>query len=232
VSSYATESKEPVTLVSALSPPYVYYTENGELQGIIVDMVKMMNEVSDYEVILYHVPPPRIYLELADGYADLSILPPGENADAVADRIVEVSRASVVLAALNENKDKLSTLADLSRKRVGYVKGINYGALFDNIPNVYEVPLLSTDVGIEMLLKNRIDFILSSERTLAYHLQVQRFSNNVAMAYELSKVPAYLYTSKKSKHNAELKSHFSEIISQLIASNKWQEIYQHLALPK
>ncbi len=229
---YASEKQQEIKLVSALSPPYVYYSKEGELKGIIVDMVKMINESSDYNVSLYHVPPPRIYLELMDGYADLSILPPGPNADAVAERAIEVSRASIVLASLLENKDKVQTLMDLSRKRVGYVKGINYGLLFDNIPDVYQAPLLSTDVGVEMLLLERIDFIMSSERTLAYHLKAQESKGQVAMAYELRKVPAYLYVSKKSPKKEELKGHLSNTINQLIAKNEWQNTYKHLAVSR
>lgn len=229
---HALDNEKRVTFVSSLSPPYVYYSDDGELSGIVVEMVKMMDEASEFSINLYHVPTLRVYLELAEGNADLSILPPGTNVDTIAERVVEVSRASTVLASLNKNKDRLNTLADLSRMRVGYVKGINYGSLFENIPNIDEVPLLSTDIGVEMLSRGRVDFILSSERTLAYHLQDKRFSDSIAMAYRVGEVPAYLYVSKKSAYRKELKSQLSKVINQLIANRKWQETYEHLVLPE
>jgi ABC-type amino acid transport substrate-binding protein len=232
MSSAKTTLPNKVSFVVMNATPYGFYDDDKQPAGIVVDIAKLISARAGLEFDIYLVPTLRIYKELDNGTTDLSMLPTGDAIDNIADRVAVISRMSSVVSTLKSNNMPVHSLNDLAGKRVGYVGGINYHESFKVHKSLIKVPMLTTQTGIEMLLRERIDYLISSERTLAYQLTSKRISDSVKFAYELSSTETYLYVSKKSPSRDALMSLLPEVVAQLHSENKIEAILRRPKLSK
>lgn len=229
--SHATNgNSDQLAFVIAQSVPYAFYDVDNNQAGIVVEMAKLLREQTGIKLDIYFAPPLRVYKELANGNAELSVLPVGNRANQVAVPIAKMSESAIVFATLQDNPIRVESLEGLTGKRVAYVKGIPYGPVFKSADNLIKIPALSTEIAIEMLLKRRVELVVSSERTLAYHLITKNIQDKVVFAFELDRKSAYLYVSKASPRKDELTRIFSRTIADLHSKKRIQAIYSHLKL--
>lgn len=227
---YVLATTNPINFAIGISAPYAYKGEDNRNMGTLVDIGELLSLESGVRFDIYLVPTVRILTELKSGSADFAIMPSSNALDEVAERVAKISDARIVMIVNKNSAVAELPITNITNQRVGHIRGVFYEQLFTEFNLSNRVPLLTVESGIEMLLKGRLDYLVSLERTLAYHLKNKDIDENVEVVSTLREIATYLYVSKKMPGRAKVKQEFNKIIRRLHQQRRIEAIYRHLNL--
>ncbi len=193
VSSSVTAQTPPLQVLLADVWPWSYRDESRELQGLLVDLFRALEQETGLTMELRLYPHQRVMLELSRGNGDLSILFANPAVDRFADRSAAVVRSRFFLLAHPSFTGELN-LKNLPGKPVGYMRGNYYGKDFETDHSIIKIPITSLEQGVMMLHAGRLTAMISSEQLIYYTLKEMAIPE-VEWRTELhsEKQMAYLY---------------------------------------
>ena len=153
------------------APPYSYTDQQGESQGLVLDIVTKLLESSNHDFKIKPVPCPfsRCVRMLSQGQVDimggLIKTKHREKTMAFVNPPYMVLSSSFVFYA-NKNSDiEVDNFAQLHGKRIAVMRGGAYFKEFDDDKTLNKVLVNSEHIAFDLLLKRRVDLVLSVEDT-------------------------------------------------------------------
>ncbi len=216
-------------LVTFEYPPYEY-TENGEVKGMAVDIVRAAFKGMNHEVTIEVYPWPRAQMLFERGEVD-GIFTFFQNDERQAFTLYSkevVVNQTISLWVLKKSPIEFNgDLTRLQPYRFGITPKTSYGERFDTAIR-YELlrtePAASIESNILKLLKGRIDIWVSNRDGALHELKRLGLSHLVReLKHPIQVVPAYVGFSKLRKHTA-LRDRFDEAVAALKQSGAFDAI--------
>ncbi|ALO43675.1 substrate-binding periplasmic protein [Pseudoalteromonas phenolica] len=153
------------------APPFSEIDHHGESQGLIIDILSELLKETHPNYKIKPVPCPfsRCVRMLAQGQVDVmgGLIKTNrrEQTMAFVQPPYMVLSSSFVFYA-NKNSDiEVNNFDELTGKRIAVMRGAAYYKAFDEDKTLNRVPVNSEHVAFDLLLKGRVDLVLSVEET-------------------------------------------------------------------
>lgn len=200
----AAVSAESYNFVTFQYPPLEYSTDDGEADGIAVEIVTQVMHALSHDVAITVYPWTRALKMVRTGKAD-AIFTAYKNTDR--EKFLDFSRQILFPQVIYFYKNRKSTvefsgnLAFLKAKRIGVVSTISYGVLFDQFkPNFILDKAHKLEHNFQKLLLNRVDLVPSDVYVAEYTLQRMNIGDKIVrLPHKIESVPSYIAFSKRKK---------------------------------
>lgn len=223
-------SAETLKLVTLDYPPYEF-KRGDRVLGIAVEMVREGFHRLGHEVEIAVYPWPRALEAVKEGEADavFTAFRTEERFDYLdycAEVLIQQTTSLFVRAGsdIQFNGD-LSTLGDY---RIGVVRGVSYGSIFDTAVQSGVLTLLDESVtgqqNMSKLLVGRFDILVSNRYGAWDILKKMRKQEMVReLKPVIQHVPSYLAFSKARQHTG-LRDRFDAVLREMKEDGSWQGI--------
>lgn len=186
-----------ITIATVHTSNRGFVDKNGVTKGSSYDIV---NHIATTAGLTYDnnlVPFGRILSDLESGQVDLALLVPNETVNKVAIPIIYIQDVRFIV--VGKVGTKLNSLDDIENKIVGYLRqSPSADALIGHL-NIKKVDASMYTHMIEMLMRNRIDFVFGAESSIYWALQELNYSpNQLGTPLVLHKSEMHLVYSKRS----------------------------------
>ena len=161
---------QPLTILLADVWPWAYETEHGMTQGLLVDLVRQLENSSGQALRIRLLPHQRLVFDFARHQGDLCILFANPEVDNFAERVAPVLSTSFVLVAPRSRQTPLNLKA-LAGESVGYIRGTFYGDEFAADQSIRKVPVHNLEQAVMMLKRGRLQALISSAPVFYHTLQ-------------------------------------------------------------
>lgn len=213
---------EKMTFASPENIPPKVFTENGQLKGTYVDIIRAVCKRMNIEPVFVQYPWARAMIMAKNGKVD-AIFPPFQTPERMEFLYfppTPVSHTRNSIFARKVLEIKINKLKDLTRYIVGINDQYSYGPEFDSIKDKLNLDLSKTEeMQINKLAhpgQRRMDVAAASEDAFLYLAQKLKFKNEFEVVYVLSETPAYVAFSKASgEKNKNLALEFGRVFRQL-----------------
>lgn len=216
-------------LVTLEYPPYEY-SENGQIKGIAVEILKETFKIMGHEVNIEIWPWARSIEMVKNGEADgiFTFFKSSER-----EGFVHFSKEMIVNQKISlwvKKGSKIEFNGDLSslhKFSFGVVRKTSYGDKFDNAVKdgtlkVYEA--YTIEECIKQLVNNRIDIWVSNNDGALFELKKYGLNSDVKkLMPPIQDTPSYVAFSKKRNHEV-LRNDFDKALAKLKKSGKYDEI--------
>ncbi|WP_419811946.1 substrate-binding periplasmic protein [Bacterioplanoides sp.] len=143
---------------------------------------------------------------------------------------------SMTLFAHAEREVHFSKLADLSKYRIGMLRGANISPEFHRTPNLQLVPLNSVQQGVKLTYHQRIDGFITGEKAIRFAMyQLQPQLPDITTRLKpvkpvIHQNELFVGFNKLRAENREWRQRFNQALKMLINSGRYQQILeeQHL----
>ncbi len=168
---------QPLTVVTTVDPPLVYYDEEGKLTGATVELIREVAHRLKREVSIDLVPWKRALYFVENGEKD-SICCAGINEERLKYLYfpsLNITSEENVFFIKKGRKIRIDEeFKNLSNIKIGVLLGYLYGSLQDAIDNkrfesVQKLPTI--DQNIKMLLAERTDVFIGNKIVVIYNLK-------------------------------------------------------------
>jgi len=204
------------------------YTENGEIKGFSVDVLNYFEAHSNYEFEFIILPWPRAVHSVSQGEVDLLLTFFRNEEREKIYHFIEPSYGFEVnqLFALEKNNFEFNgQLEQLKPFSIGTIREYSYGEAFDQANYLKKFPVLTEEILLKLLLRERIDIAISNPLYFKRMMSKLNVSSKVkALTPYVALTPVYMVLSKKRKDAIEIKSVLGNITDQLKASPYYQEL--------
>ncbi len=179
--------------------PWGYLNDKNQPDGLLTKLAEALEKETNIHIDNQIRPYPRVIHEVKMGTTDFAVMFNSPQSRAIGISVGHVVNPKIVLTALVDS-EKITDLAQLKGKAVGYLRGSKYGAVFDN-NELNKVPLGSMEQGIKMLLTHRIYAMVGTEHSFYFTLKKLKISTDKVRAiFTVNETSGDLYFAKKSKN--------------------------------
>ncbi|WP_171044184.1 substrate-binding periplasmic protein [Pseudoalteromonas aurantia] len=198
--AYADHDKVYVAIDHA--PPYSVITDEGDVSGLIIDILTQLQPYTKKGYKIEPVPCPfsRCMRMLIQGEVDvlggLIRTPERERMMQFVSPPYMALPSSFVFYAKQSSDIEVNTYADLKNKRIAVMRGGVYFTQFNEDRSLNKVAVPSERVAVDLLLKGRVDLVIAIEETAEVAMSALE-----QPASKLKKV-AYRYTNTIYGHMA------------------------------
>jgi len=222
---------ESLRLVTFEYPPYEY-TQNGEVKGIAIDIIKFifkeMNQPITIEVITWQ----KAIYNIKEGHSD-AIFTFYKNSER--EKLLDYSEVLIpqsisLFVRKNSPITYNGNLNELSRLKIGVVKKVSYGKLFDDAMknNVFKrtTSVNLVEHNFQKLFNRRVDVVPSNKYVGLYILKKLGKSDEVKeLPNILETVSSHIAFSKKRKLSS-LRDKFDVILRRIKTDGTYIEIIE------
>jgi len=219
-------------LVTFEYPPYEY-TKNRKVEGIAVDIIKLIFKKMNQPINIEILPWPKAISYIKNGKKD-AIFTAFKNQRR--EKFADYSQALIPqVVSLFVKKDSSvsynGNLYKLSKYSLGVVKKVSYGKLLDNAisTNAFRRVDIVNDgaYNFRRLLNGRVD-IVASNRDGALHIlnQMDKVDEIVELSPKLQMVPSYMAFSKK-RNLTHIRDKFDSILKRIKKDGTYSEILNY-----
>lgn len=189
------------------SPPYREVADDGTLRGMDLEIMTLLAERMQFELKPIRCPLSRCLVMLEKGELDLAtgLLKTAERAQYVDYIEPPYYRTSTAYSFYRraDNPLVVNNFNDLHGKSIALIRGGKYFPEFDNDSSLTKIPMLSEVEQIKILLKGRVDLMITVNSTM--HLSLERMGvvDQVSQVnyQEQQVINAYMALSKKTLIN-------------------------------
>ncbi|MCL7945074.1 transporter substrate-binding domain-containing protein [Marinobacter sp. ATCH36] len=211
--------------------PWAYETDDGELQGSLIEVAERLSELTGIPVQPRLRPLRRAIVELQEGAVNFSILFQSPVLDIEAVNVSPVIQVNILLAAMAESDYPL-TLRDLKGKRVAYIRGTYLGESFEGDTDVVKVPVNAISQAVDLLTLGRISAILASDHNIYRTLSSRNLDRDMLRTSQhVPGMKGTLYMSRVASR-PEVARKFSAAIKQMEAGGELHRIFYGKAASK
>ncbi|MEK0161794.1 transporter substrate-binding domain-containing protein [Pseudoalteromonas piscicida] len=160
------------------APPYSIIKDNGEVQGLILDILETVQaQVGvNYQINTIPCPFSRCMRMIAQGEVDvmggLIRTPQREKLINFVEPAYMALTSSFVFYAKQDSDIRVEQYTDLYTKRIAVVRGGVFYPRFDEDRQLNKVPVFSEQVAFDLLLKGRVDLVIAVEDTAEVAMEV------------------------------------------------------------
>lgn len=219
-----------IRLVTLEYPPYEY-TENGELKGLAVEVIKRTFKEMNQPITIEVLPWARAMRYIKDGSRDAvftAFKNPQRERFADFSNQVLMEQAVSLFVRQDSSIEYDGDLRKLNKHSLGVVRKISYGLKLDNAIKqkvfwrVEEANEGTQNFGL--LLNNRVDMVASTKFG-GYHIlkKLNRANEVKELPVSIEKLPSYIAFSKVRKLTA-LRDQFDQALAELKRSGEYQQI--------
>jgi polar amino acid transport system substrate-binding protein len=221
-------------LVTFEYPPYEY-TENGEVKGMAVDIVRAAFKLMNHEVSIEVFPWPRCQMLFERGEVDgiFTFFQTDERqAFTLYSKEVVVTQTIALWARKGSSVEFNGDLTRLQAYNFGVTPRTSYGERFDTAMKyglLRTEPAYSIESNIRKLVKGRIDIWVSNRDGALHELRRLGLNDRVReLKHPIQVVPAYVGFSRLRNHTA-LRDAFDQAIIQLKQSGVYDSLVNKYA---
>ncbi|MBQ4846620.1 transporter substrate-binding domain-containing protein [Pseudoalteromonas sp. MMG013] len=184
------------------APPYSVITDEGDVSGLIIDILTQLQPYAERGYKIEPVPCPfsRCLRMLIQGEVDvlggLIRTPKRDNLIRFVTPAYMALPSSFVFYAKQSSSIVVNNYADLKNKRIAVMRGGVYFTKFNEDRSLNKVAVPSERVAVDLLLKGRVDLVIAVEDTAEVAMSVLEQPTS-----KLKKV-AYRYTNTIYGHMA------------------------------
>ncbi len=222
----------PIEFATFEQPPVIYH-QDGQLNGIAVDIVKAVFKKIGKPVNFTTYPFSRALKMVQENKAD-AIFAIVKNKSRAEDLIfsnqILLSQDAILLVNHDSDIHYNGKLASLSNFRFATLRSATYGKQWQNavankvINQVVE--LTSFRQSLLMLEKNRVDIVIGSHITLSQEIKNLNHQHKYrVLPPPLESVPTYIAFAK-TEQNYKLSAQFDQAIEALKQNGQYQQIIQ------
>lgn len=179
------------------------YLKNGQLKGIIPDLISEIQKESNIKITTQLLPYKRMISSLADGSIDFAIFFLSDASSLVSDKVVDLYDLDTV--AIARKGIYLRKKSDILKYQLVTPRGVKYNAdvLKDERVKMYRV--LDYNHGVHMLKENRADILIGPRKILNFQIRKLEIKNETfEKPFLLIKNTAWLQFSKVSSNDKKL----------------------------
>lgn len=213
--------------------PFGYRDTNGVPRGTIVDIAKLISTETGIPINIDLVPVSRVVREMKTGNADLTILLDRANSVDSIEQVGLVENTRTVLTRLRNDKAFDDSHLNEKKFSLGFVRGAFYGKEFDTFlenKKVLPIQLVNAQVGVDMLLRGRIDYLASLEISLAHALLSQVKNERIEPVKFFKAYNSALYISSRTKNKETVKDSLAKALVSLNEKGLIHPIHQNLKI--
>jgi len=223
-------SAKPLNLVTLEYPPYEY-TQNGEIKGMAVDIVKLIFKEMNQPITIEVLPWARAIRYIKEGKRD-AIFTAFKNSkrETFADYSTSVLMPQVVSLFVKKGSSIKyeGEFNEFSQYSIGVVRKVSYGKLLDEAlsNNIFKRVDAVNDgtQNFKRLLKGRIDIIASNKYGGMYILkQLGKLDEVTVLPEQLQAVSSYIAFSKK-RNLTHIRDKFDVILKRLKKDGTYSKI--------
>ena len=171
--------------------------DSGEDKGILVDLVKALEQRSELP-LEYHIRPlPRNILELRQGEADYSFMFEIPDAETFARPLNELMEVRILLIG-PVDAESVDSLADMDGANIGYIRGSWVGDFYAREEGIHAVPIRDFSHGLQLIARQRLEGIVIGEIALMSDYEPQAGDPPIRIMTELSRTKGLMYFSTAS----------------------------------
>ncbi len=215
-------------------PPIEYTREDGQVDGIAVEMVTSIMRRLGHSVNIRAYPWTRALAMVEEGKADaiFTVYRVSER-ETVLDYCNQVLLPQVVYFYKKEGSAIKfdGNIEELKGKRIGVVSTISYGSKFDESKIFLRVEKTSQlEHNLQKLLLGRIDLAISNGYTGEYTIRKLGLQGKIVrMPHEVEHVPSYIAFSKK-RNLTDLRNQFDQALFELKNSSEYSKVIKKFGL--
>lgn len=213
-------AEEVLRVAFSEHPPWKVLDENGEPDGIDIEMLRLLAARLDLKLEFVHFPFKRCLKMVEIGEIDVmtGVLHRPER-----DRLFHFiappykTTSNKAFFALKGRKPHLKEHEDLYSLHIGTGLGAKYHPAFDNDPLIKKYPTTTPGLTIRMLLAGRIHAFIMTEATGEYRIAKQGLSDRIVKLDYGYRDPqsVHMVLSKASPH-AERLPEFNQAMKELV----------------
>jgi len=191
------------------NPPYQYLSPSP--YGINIERLKILAKTLNKRLKFFEAPNlARCLVMLKNGQVDV-IAGLNKNSEREKFAFYAPYKIEEELVLISGIKFDVINYQSLQGKIIGVPRGTTYFEKFDKDKSLSKVPIQSVKIGVELLLKNRIDIILTTKPVATLLLNKSKYTQLKALAFDFPTLDkqSYFGFSKKNK----LKLTKEEIVS-------------------
>ncbi len=205
-------------------PPVFSTNEEGNPEGLLIDLAKMVIPKAGYRWAAHSRPTKRMANDIVNGDLDLwiglSTLPEFENTTYIGKPVVATIELNAYWLG---DKQPIRRKEDLSGKRIITLHGYSYGGWINYIQspinNVTECRSFTQSQAVNMLKFNRCDYLLNYSGPMKNKLKeipIKALKHN-----RISSLEARFVVSKKTKHAQQLLKALVTAYNELLSEGHW-----------
>ena len=230
VSINAAFAADAVKLVTLEYPPY-QYSDSGKVSGMVVDIVneafKRIGMGTDIGVNAW----PRSLGMVKDGNAD-AIFTAYKNDERVKfldySKTVLMPQEVVLFVSPDSEITFMGDLSQIKDARIGVVRGISYGSVFDKAKKQGLFSNLEESTNIDQNAKKfasgRFDIFISNKYSaLALFKSLNMLDKVKMLEAPVQSVPSYIAFSK-ANNLAELRDKFDDVLTQMMSDGTYDQL--------
>lgn len=202
--------------------PWAQVNDEGEANGLLVDLVERLEEVSGLTLSYQIRPYPRVQRELERGEADFTLMfgfPEMENELQPSGRVI--SLRTLVLGT--RDTPDIDSLQDLNGKKVGYIRGAYYSERHLSHELLEQVPVRDFSHGMELLEHGRIAAMVCDEVAVLSQYEPGK-APPLRILMELDRAEGHLLFSRNS-HKREALKKLSKALESLKTQGELDRIF-------
>ncbi|CCQ10235.1 extracellular solute-binding protein, family 3 [Pseudoalteromonas luteoviolacea B = ATCC 29581] len=187
-------AKHKVVIGVDHAPPYSYVEDDGQIKGLIVDIIRAMPVAQELEIETVACPFSRCVKMIAQGEIDImgGLINTKERQKVMA--FVEppymVLESSFVFYKQASSSLEVNNYEDLYNKRIAVIRSGVFFPRFDEDRELNKVPVNTEKIAIDLLLKDRVDLVIAVEETADHSMSILN-----QPSHQLEKV-RYRFTKK------------------------------------
>lgn len=217
-------------LLTLQYPPYEY-SENGEIKGIAVEIVREAFQRMEQPIQIKLYPWVRAIRMIEKGEAD-AIFTAYKNP--TREEFSDYSKGVLMpqTVSLFVRKDSPiefgGDLGELAEYHFGVVKGVSYGSIFDQTVKRGAIPKLDVaitgEINMLKLMKGRFDILVSNKYGALHILkQTGRLDHVRELSPEVQSVPSYITFSKK-RNLSSVRDEFDIVLEEMKQDGSYDQI--------
>lgn len=215
-------SAEPIRAVMFAGMPWVSLTENQQ-DGIVPKFWQKVIETSGLNIELQVQPYKRMIRSLESGAADVAIFFRSPLSEKIAEPVVEITYLPTVV--ISNHKGKHHSYDDLKKLKIAVKRGVAYQPDFDHDPSIEKVQTNGYGEAIGMMVRKRVDAVVGSQVSLAYHMASQKQDPmKYSYPYILKNNHVYLQIAKKSNLRVSDRQKLIEAVEKLVVEDTYQKL--------
>lgn len=164
------------------APPYTFVDSNQQASGLVLDIMRRIESEVGFELQVVSCPFPRCLKLAKEGKVDVigGLIKTPERSrylDFIEPAYMELNSSFVFYALKNKNL-AVNEYEQLSGKRIAVVRKAAHFERFDKDIMLNKIMVPSEKVGMDMLLKDRVDIVIGVEDTADHALRFLNQDSN------------------------------------------------------
>jgi PAS domain S-box-containing protein len=167
--------------ISPNQPPYQFIDEKGEVSGMFIDFLTIIEDRLDYKFKKIYEPDwTKLLTDAKEGRVDivLQIQETDERKNYLNFTPFLVSHKHVIVEKINNNRHDITSIADLKNKKIAVVNSFAIQEyLLKKYPGYSIIPVFDNVIGLRTVSTGQADAFICQQAVATYYIETEGISN-------------------------------------------------------